>query len=367
MVRMHEWRGTKSNNYRSMQGAVVQVFPESHHRLCLWHIMKKISKKLSRLDQYKVIKKTLKTLVYESTNTQEFEDGWCKLVDKYGLEKNEWLCSLLNDRSHWVLMYVKVNFWAGMSTTQQSESINAFFDAYVNSKTSLRQFVEQYDNALKSKIKKENKADFESLNSSYKLVTGFYFERQFQEAYRNAIFKLFQDELRGMMQSHLIYNVLVICLSFAELFIGMVKILIEKDVKEIHPRYILSRWRKDVKHGHYSVINCYEDLMSGENAKQFDHLCSNFYEVAHIANSHEKYEYLLSCINMAKEKLNDDSFWGCSSNVKLIVEDFLITAFIYVLEKTDNIQQDPMGPSREHGAISYNDEPNYHFDLNVPV
>ena len=36
---------------RSMQGVVTQVFPESHHRLCRWHIMKKIPEKLSRLPQ----------------------------------------------------------------------------------------------------------------------------------------------------------------------------------------------------------------------------------------------------------------------------------------------------------------------------
>nr|KAJ0220293.1 hypothetical protein LSAT_V11C200052210 [Lactuca sativa] len=119
-----------------------------------------------------VIKKTLKTLVYESTDTQEFEDWWCKLVEKYTLEKNEWFSSLFNDRRRWVPIYVKDNFWAGMSTTQRSESMNSSFDVYVNSKTSLRQFVEQYDNALKSKIEKETKPDFESLNSSYKLVTG---------------------------------------------------------------------------------------------------------------------------------------------------------------------------------------------------
>ncbi|XP_023756250.1 uncharacterized protein LOC111904753 [Lactuca sativa] len=185
------------------------------------------------------------------------------------------------------------------------------------------------------------------------------------------------------------------------IFRHMVKILIEKDVKEIHPRFILSQWRKDVNHGHHSVINCYEDLMSGENAKQSDYLCCNFYEVAHIANSHEKYEYLVNCINMAKEKLNDDSFWGCSSNVNWIVEDVCVPDSTKkllpplqvrskghppskrkesraervmkknrkknVLEKTDNIQKDPMGPSREHGEISYKDEPNYQFDLNAPV
>lgn len=35
-----------------------------------------------------------------------------------------------------------------------------FFDDYVTSKTSLKQFVEQYDNALKSKVEKENKVDY---------------------------------------------------------------------------------------------------------------------------------------------------------------------------------------------------------------
>ncbi|GJS37477.1 retrovirus-related pol polyprotein from transposon TNT 1-94 [Tanacetum coccineum] len=42
---------------------------------------------------------------------------------------------------------------------------------------------------------------------------------------------------------------------------------------------------------------------------------------AHFANSREKYEYLMECITMAKEKLNDDSSWGVSINVDLVSED----------------------------------------------
>ncbi|GKA00307.1 protein FAR1-related sequence 6, partial [Tanacetum coccineum] len=62
----------------------------------------------------------------------------------------------------------------------------------------------------------------------------------------------------------------------------MVKILIEKDVKELPSRYILSRWRKDVKHRYNFITNCYDDLKSGEQVKQFDHLCTIFYEAANI-------------------------------------------------------------------------------------
>ena len=40
----------------AIQIAIRPVFPNSHHRLCLWHIMKKIPKKFRGLTQYKAIK-----------------------------------------------------------------------------------------------------------------------------------------------------------------------------------------------------------------------------------------------------------------------------------------------------------------------
>jgi hypothetical protein len=62
----------------------------------------------------------------------------------------------------------------------------------VNSKTTLKQFVEQYDNALKDKIEKENNADFNSFNRIIPWVSYFGFESQFQKAFTNAKFQEFQ-------------------------------------------------------------------------------------------------------------------------------------------------------------------------------
>ena len=47
-----------------------------------------------------------------------------------------------------------------MSTTQRNEGMNAFFDGFINSTTTLKQFVVQYDNALWSKVEKEIEVNF---------------------------------------------------------------------------------------------------------------------------------------------------------------------------------------------------------------
>ena len=69
--------------------------------------------------------------------------------------------------------FLKDTFWVGMSTTQHSESMHAFFDGYVNSKTTLKQFVEQYDNALRAKVEKEREANFRSFKSWIPCITNY--------------------------------------------------------------------------------------------------------------------------------------------------------------------------------------------------
>ncbi|XP_047337802.1 protein FAR1-RELATED SEQUENCE 5-like [Impatiens glandulifera] len=184
---------------RSMAIAIEKVFPNTNHRFCLWHIMKKLPTKLAAHAQYKSIKKALKNIVYNSITIEQCERNWMKMIEEFELEDNDWLNSLHVQRSKWIPVYVKCHFWAGMSTSQRSESMNAFFDDFVHSKTSLKQFVEQYDRALKKNIEKEKKLDFQSFNSTIPIVSGYSLERQFQSVYTNDIFKLFQNEVTGLM------------------------------------------------------------------------------------------------------------------------------------------------------------------------
>ncbi|KAF2294982.1 hypothetical protein GH714_029874 [Hevea brasiliensis] len=93
-----------------------------------------------------------------------FERNWNEFVMKHGLERNEWLSKLYVDREYWVPIYLNHTFCAGMVSTQRSESMHAYFEGYVNSMSTLKQFVEQYEIAMCDEIEKEFYADFKSKN-----------------------------------------------------------------------------------------------------------------------------------------------------------------------------------------------------------
>jgi len=68
--------GIITDQCKVMKNVIAVVFPNTKHRWCLWHIMKKVPEKLGGLTIYKTIKHVLKELVYKSTSTINFELGW---------------------------------------------------------------------------------------------------------------------------------------------------------------------------------------------------------------------------------------------------------------------------------------------------
>jgi len=100
--------------------------------------MKKFPKKLQGYNKYKDIKRTMKEVVYDSENMDQFETNWGNFIIEFGLIDNQWLTCLYEERHRWVPIYLKGHFWTGLSITRRSESMNAFFDGYINSMTTLQ-------------------------------------------------------------------------------------------------------------------------------------------------------------------------------------------------------------------------------------
>ncbi|KAH9703433.1 protein FAR1-RELATED SEQUENCE [Citrus sinensis] len=111
------------NQDRAMQKAIENVFPTTRHRWCLWHIMKKVPEKLGAFKEREGIISSLLSVVYDSLNSDAFEEAWHCMITEYDLWDNDWLNGLYEERHRWVPCYLKGYFWAGMSTTQRNEML----------------------------------------------------------------------------------------------------------------------------------------------------------------------------------------------------------------------------------------------------
>ncbi|KAL7227681.1 hypothetical protein ACSBR1_022531 [Camellia fascicularis] len=325
---------------RAMQKAIAKVFPNARHRWCLWHIMKKVPEKLRKYKKYEPIKFEMQNVVYDSLTTEEFEKRWDRFIEMFELQSNEWLLGLYEERHRWVPAFVKDIFWAGMSTTQRSESMHAFFDGYINSKTTLKQLVEQYENALAKKVENENLEEFNSFSSCIPCISHYEIEKQFQSAYTRAKFKESQREILGKIycdlttckedggiseytideyvkvgESHQRATFIVVfkddtkevncnCRLFE--FGGIlckhqITVFMHRKIDQVPEKYILRRWDKNVKRNHMKVRISYANCFTKPEAHRFNKICNAFYEVADLrAETDDKCDKMIERIQQLK-------------------------------------------------------------------
>jgi hypothetical protein len=191
---------------RSMKVAIEEVFPNTRHRFCLWHILRKVPEKLGHvIRNNEDFMGYFDACIYKSLSIEQFEVKWAEMVEKFQLSDLEdgWIQSLYEERKHWVPVYMKDTFFGGMSTTQRSESINSFFDKYVGKKTTLKEFVEKYEVALEDREEAEMHADFNTWHKQPVLKTPSPFEKQMSMIYTHEVFKKFQVEITGLSGCHL--------------------------------------------------------------------------------------------------------------------------------------------------------------------
>ncbi|XP_035541462.1 protein FAR-RED IMPAIRED RESPONSE 1-like [Juglans regia] len=196
--------------------------------------------------------------------------------------------------------------------------MNAFFDGYVHARTNLKEFVDQFDNALKKKIKNENQADFNSFNFTIPCISHLALEKKFQDVYTNAKFKEVQQEIMGMIYCHYRFEKMERVIAIysvddqvkAEDFIKEVTytlyfneaecetkcvcglfemrgiicrhilaIFSAKKVRELPEKYILDRWRKDIKRAYTFISTNYDAVDRRPETVRYKRILRTFNEV----------------------------------------------------------------------------------------
>ncbi|XP_041009295.1 protein FAR-RED ELONGATED HYPOCOTYL 3-like [Juglans microcarpa x Juglans regia] len=215
-----------------------------------------------------------------------------------------------------------------MSTTQRNESMNAFFDGYLHAKTNLKEFVDQFGSALKKKIENENQADFHSFNFIILCISHLTLEKKFQEVYTNAKFREVQQEIMGMIYCHFHFQkqdgvittyhvdneikiedfikevVYTVYFNEAELEAKCVCGLFEmrgilcrhilvifsaRKVCGLLEKYILDRWRKEIKCRYTIIPSIYDEKDQRPETFRYKRLLKICYEIIANAASYDGY------------------------------------------------------------------------------
>ncbi|KAL4316357.1 hypothetical protein AHAS_Ahas15G0277000 [Arachis hypogaea] len=98
----------------------------------------------------------------------------------------------------WATAYLREHFFGHIRTTSQCERIHSLLKNYVDSKTSLLEFMHKFSELLRHYRNNHLTADFETFYKFFVLTTCFEsFEKQAAELYIRNIFELVKDEIEA--------------------------------------------------------------------------------------------------------------------------------------------------------------------------
>ncbi|XP_024968737.1 protein FAR1-RELATED SEQUENCE 5-like [Cynara cardunculus var. scolymus] len=182
----------------AMKQAIASVFPDSRHKLCIWHIMNKVPNKFSYdlLNNTTFKKQNFKLVWNIHISPDEFESRWMVLIQEFSLQDHPWLKDMFALRSQWIPAYFKeLPMCCLMKTTSRSESANSFFNSFSKSGNNLFQFMLGFEFALEKQRREQRRLDYHTRTTLPKWLTYSQLERHACEIYTHSVFFEVQTEI----------------------------------------------------------------------------------------------------------------------------------------------------------------------------
>ncbi|GJU92935.1 FAR1-related sequence 9-like protein [Tanacetum coccineum] len=182
----------------AMRLVVAAEFPESKHRLCVWHIMQKIPSKLLFIiyDETDFKAKFSKIVWNMFIGLEEFEDRWNKLIEEFNLVNHKWVSKMYRIRSSWIpAFFVDSPLCGLMRTTSRSESESSFFSYFNIFGSTLVKFMLYYEFAMERQRYMQERLDHQLFDSFPNLLTPLPFKFHAAKVYTRILFTRVQKEI----------------------------------------------------------------------------------------------------------------------------------------------------------------------------
>ncbi|XP_066161341.1 protein FAR1-RELATED SEQUENCE 5-like [Oryza sativa Japonica Group] len=280
-----------------MAAAIRKVFPNTIHRVCKWHVLKKAKEFMGNIySKRRSFKKAFHKVLTQTLTEDEFEAAWHKLISDYQLENNVYLRHIWDIRRKWAFVYFAHRFFAGMTTTQRSESANHVFKMFVKPSSSMNGFVKRYDRFFNEKLQKDDSEEFQTSNDKVEIKTSSPIEIHASQVYTRAVFQLFSEELTDSLsymvkpgEDESTVQVVRMCTEESSSFLRkeyqvyydvereefscvckmfehkgilcshVLRVLVQYGLSKIPDRYILKRWTKNARDSVPPHLHGYKD------------------------------------------------------------------------------------------------------------
>ncbi|XP_044985079.1 protein FAR1-RELATED SEQUENCE 12-like isoform X2 [Hordeum vulgare subsp. vulgare] len=273
-------RTVLTDSCTTISDAVDAAWPGTAHRFSLLHLYQNATKVLRDTFQgSETFAHDFSRSLYDYEEEGDFLSSWEILLAKYNLKDNEWLSKLYEERERWALPYGRDIFCADIAATLRNDYVDAILTDVLKTEIDLPHFFNRYDKFLEEKRLAEQQADYLGVQMTQR-VPPLRLLWQAANTYTPALFEMFRLEfelvlacmvyccgeigpiseyevtVKNRPQVHFVrfdsseYMVVCSCKKFE--FVGLpcchvLKVLEIKNIKELPPRYILKRWRKDAQ------------------------------------------------------------------------------------------------------------------------
>jgi hypothetical protein len=128
-----------------MRAAIDQVFPNTIHRNCFFHIKSKCYQKNLKVFAAKAgLPERFEDTVNFSLTENEFEMPWKEMITEFKLENNKYFNKMWTNRQRSIPVYFKHDFFPFICSTGRSEGTNSRFKDNVGPTYSIVSFLREY-------------------------------------------------------------------------------------------------------------------------------------------------------------------------------------------------------------------------------
>ncbi|KAK9059047.1 hypothetical protein SSX86_021666 [Deinandra increscens subsp. villosa] len=183
----------------AMKKAVKNVFDNTTHRLCTWHITQKLPLKVCGdvLSNTKLRKEFNKLVWNVYIKPETFEERWKLLMERYKLQDHEWLGKMYAKRHKWVPSYFRdIPMCCLMKTTSRCESSNHLFKVNSSPTNNLVQFLLCFDTTLDGQRYQQRSLEVRTATTVPKFECESIIERHAATIYTRDVFKDVQNEIK---------------------------------------------------------------------------------------------------------------------------------------------------------------------------